>query len=922
MRQRIAIKLAKVSVAIAFIVGFLLSSLQIYGDYQKEEASLNKAISEILRVAERSATASVHTLSEELATEVIVGLLEYDYIQDVTIVDDLSIVLAEQKKPRTTTSNTQWITKFLAEQYTEYEIKLYPESVSADTPGKLRVIVNVDTALAPFFSRSIVVFASGIVRNSILVLLLFLAFHYIITRPLISLSNELKSLNIKDLNSTLRPLPHHGNDEFNLLVDSANKLIKDNHQLIQDLTDKNITITKSESNLKTLVETIPDLVWLKNPDGVYLSCNHQFERFFGAREEEIVGRTDYDFLDKELADLFRSKDQAAIEAKETISNEEEVIFADDGYRAVLHTLQTPMFSTDGHLIGVLGIARDVTSIKQTERDLKIAEERFRALYNDNPLMLITVNKDYQIESINRFGYELLGYQAEELIGTLVTDLYTTEDQAQVKQNFAYCFQNPLKVHQWELRKHSKQDDIIYVHETVRVIYGSGEEPIALIVCEDISIQKETESQLTYNESHDMLTGLMNRREFEDRVKLLLAKQYGEKTQSALCYLDLDQFKVVNDTCGHAAGDELLNQLSTLLNHNIRRNDILARLGGDEFGVLMENCNIEDAQRLAETLLKVVKEFVFAWEDSIYHIGVSIGLVSISYNTQNLTELLKEADAACYMAKELGRNRIHIYEKDDVQIAERQGEMLWVNRIQGALETDRFCLFAQEILSLDNEQTSHYELLVRMIDEEGSLIPPGLFLPAAERFDIITNIDYWVVEAAFKTLQQSPSFLSSITFVSINLSGPSLAAKDFHIFVENKLAHYQIPPHKICFEITETAAITNLHNANQFIRQMKRLGCQFALDDFGSGLSSFGYLKQLPVEYLKIDGMFVKDIESDPIDLAMVESINQIGHVMGMKTIAEFVENEEIKTILTELGVDYAQGYGIGKPILFEHLIKK
>jgi len=353
---------------------------------------------------------------------------------------------------------------------------------------------------------------------------------------------------------------------------------------------------------------------------------------------------------------------------------------------------------------------------------------------------------------------------------------------------------------------------------------------------------------------------------------------------------------------------------------VRHRDTLARLGGDEFGILMEHCSLDDAHRVANSILQAVQDFQFSWDDYSFKLGVSIGLVSIGETSPNLTELLKHADAACYVAKDNGRNRIHVHDLEDSEIVHRHGEMQWVTRINKALQENRFCLYAQAIVPLQGDDAKHYEFLIRMIDEQGKTIPPGAFLPSAERYNLITKLDHWVIEAVFELLENNPEFLKQIDFCSINLSGQSLTDMSFHNHVVEKFTHTTIPPGKICFEITETAAITNLSTASLFIAKMKVLGCQFALDDFGSGLSSFGYLKNLTVDFLKIDGMFVKNIVDDPIDRAMVKSINEIGQVMGMKTIAEFVENDDIQTVLNDIGVNFAQGYGLGEPIPSQDLL--
>ena len=436
------------------------------------------------------------------------------------------------------------------------------------------------------------------------------------------------------------------------------------------------------------------------------------------------------------------------------------------------------------------------------------------------------------------------------------------------------------------------------------------------------LRKQTEDQLNFHASHDALTGLVNRREFERRVQRIFDTVRRDNDEYAVCFLDLDQFKIVNDTCGHVAGDELLRQLTTVLEKVVRKRDTLARLGGDEFGVLMEHCSLKDANRVATSILSAIQNYQFIWEGHTFKLGVSIGLVPITQSTSNFDQLLKDADSACYMAKELGRNRIHVYRVDDVDLAKRSGEMQWVTHINEALEGDLFTLYAQAIVPLSNSDNTHFEFLVRMIDVNGSLFPPGAFLPAAERYNLISQVDRWVINNAFTLLAANPDFLADISFCSINLSGQTLSSPEILEFIISQLQESNINGSKICFEITETAAISNLSIAMEFISKLKDMGCRFALDDFGSGLSSFAYLKNLPVDYLKIDGIFVKDIAEDPIDHAMVKSINEIGQVMGMETIAEFVENDVIKGMLKEIGVNYAQGYGIGKPKPFDEILKE
>ena len=382
----------------------------------------------------------------------------------------------------------------------------------------------------------------------------------------------------------------------------------------------------------------------------------------------------------------------------------------------------------------------------------------------------------------------------------------------------------------------------------------------------------------------------------------------------MLYLDLDQFKIVNDSCGHSAGDALLGQLGALLKSKIRWRDTLARLGGDEFGVLLESCNLDEAMQTAESLRAAISEFTFKWDERPFTLTVSIGVVPITAENEDVAALLTAADSACSHAKDAGRNRIHSFQENDINLMRRRREMQWAARITNALQENRFELYRQTILPLrEAEEGAHYEILLRMRDENGGVISPGLFIEAAERYDKTPEIDRWVIRNTFRWLVSEADERERLALCSINLSGKSLGDEKFLPFVVNQFQMSGLDATKICFEITETAAIASYSQANRFINALKELGCKFALDDFGTGLSSFGYLKHFPVDFLKIDGSFVKEILHDPIDREMVRSIAQIGRLTGKQTIAEFAENEEIITMLRGMDIDYAQGYGVSEP---------
>jgi len=434
-------------------------------------------------------------------------------------------------------------------------------------------------------------------------------------------------------------------------------------------------------------------------------------------------------------------------------------------------------------------------------------------------------------------------------------------------------------------------------------------------------QSKSSEKLVYLTRHDALTGLPNRIEFESKVKRAVTLARKSSNEYVLCFLDLDQFKVVNDTAGHMAGDEMLKQLSVILQNHIRKSDTLARLGGDEFGLLIENCDLSTAKGKVQDILELIDDFRFQWDNCVFRVSASVGMAIIDQHSRSYIDLLKQTDIACYAAKNSGRNRLHVYQEQDENLVEQSDQMLWVPKINEALEKDRFKLYAQAIMPTDtSDGCINFEVLIRLQDSENNIIPPGAFLPTAERYNLITKIDYWVIQNTFAWLQKNRKKIDPHCHFSINLSGQSLGDENVLYFITDLLGKNLIPTSMIHFEVTETMAISNLKSAKHFIQKVRALGCGVSLDDFGSGLSSFGYLKNLDVDTLKIDGIFVRDILDDPIDAAMVEAINTIGHVMGLKTVAEFVENEHIARKLIEIGVDYLQGYGIGKPLPIDDIL--
>jgi diguanylate cyclase (GGDEF)-like protein/PAS domain S-box-containing protein len=451
----------------------------------------------------------------------------------------------------------------------------------------------------------------------------------------------------------------------------------------------------------------------------------------------------------------------------------------------------------------------------------------------------------------------------------------------------------------------------------------------VVVFHDVSQIQEMAQQLSWQASHDALTGLFNRREFERRLAGLIEAVRVDDKQHAMLYMDLDNFKTVNDTCGHAAGDELLRQLTTVMQSRMRGSDTLARLGGDEFGVLLEACPLDQAVRIANGLREAVRDFRFIWQDKTFGIGVSAGLVTID-GMDDVGRILANADATCYEAKSKGRDRVQVYRPEHEHPGEQNADLHMVSEINHAFESGNFRLYRQKIIALDVDADAdfepHYEILVRMVDRSGSLVAPSGFMAAAERYNLLSSIERWVISSLVEFLhrQCESGAISrehaplSGAFYAVNLSGVSINDASFIDFLRQLLTRFELPRGLLCFEVTETTAISNLNKAANLMHELKGMGCRFALDDFGIGMSSFAYLKYLPVDYIKIDGVFVRDMADDPMDQAIVEAINRIAHILGMKTVAEFVEDANILEWLRVIGVDYAQGYFVAKP---EALVK-
>ncbi|MGR9051067.1 MAG: EAL domain-containing protein [Gammaproteobacteria bacterium] len=674
-------------------------------------------------------------------------------------------------------------------------------------------------------------------------------------------------------------------------------------------------LLKSEQIHRFFIETSPDIVYMLNEQGEFVFLNNAVETMLGYDKNAIKGRH-YSVLvypeDMEKArNAFnerRTGERAtkAVELRLRCKNCDRPKFVEaNAITIVLSSKGIYKKQSNGHqFVGTYGVIRDINDRKISENTVK----KLNLAVENSPNLIMITDNTGTIEYVNQKITEISGYEADEVIGRK-TGLFNSDQTPLHEYQALWETISSGKVWRGVLKNKKKNGELYWSQQSIApMLDAEGHITHFISIQEDVTEALKLTEQISYQATHDPLTDLINRNEFDRRLKRVVQTARTQHSEHALCYLDLDRFKIVNDTCNHIAGDELLRQISREFSQLIRQRDTLARLGGDEFAILMEHCSLDQAQRTAVKLHKMIEKFQFHWESHSFRIGVSIGLIAINADSGNFETVLKQADIACYMAKEAGRNRMHIFTESDRPDDLRSGNTTWCAKINHALENNCFRLYKQNIKALSSTSGEHYEILVRMADERGNIIAPGAFLPAAERYQLASQIDRWVIRTLFEWFNNHPDRLDALFMCSINLSGSTLNDEHMIEFITEQINRAAIPAAKVCFELTETVTIANLNLANRFIKNLKNLGCLFTLDDFGSGLSSFAYLRTLPIDFLKIDGVFVKDIASDPVDLAMVKSINDIAHVMGKKTIAEFVESSTVLNLLKHLDVDYAQGY--------------
>ncbi len=673
----------------------------------------------------------------------------------------------------------------------------------------------------------------------------------------------------------------------------------------------------SEARFRGLYESVLEGVYQVSPEGRLTAVNPAFVRMLGyTTAEEIYA------LPSASALWWNPAERPAFIEELTkngaVHNAETLLRKRDGSQVVVLESARVLRDERERVLSCEGTIADITERKRAEQVIFDEKERAQVTLQSIGDGVITTDREGRIEYLNPVAEQLSGWRSAEARGATIMNVLRLRDEVTRNE-----IENPLL-------RCLREDKVINFGEHSVLINRLGQEiaiqdsaaPIrdregktvgAVVVFRDVTKERRLKRALSFQASHDALTGLINRREFDNRLQLALQGARDGEGSHALLYVDLDQFKVVNDTCGHSAGDRLLRDVTALLQQKVRSADVIARLGGDEFGILAQHCSIEQATRIAEAIRQAVRDYRFTWEQNAASIGASIGVVEITQDSESVAALLSAADIACYAAKDAGRNRVHVYNADEV--SGRHREMYWVSRVTRAVDENRLELEYQAIRPTSAAAAAlppFYELLVRLRDDDGEVVMPAVFIPAAERYNIIGAIDRWVVERAVATLKEIIAAGREAPLLALNLSGNSICERSFLDLLLTLVEDPQIA-RSLCFEITETAVITSLSQALFFMQELRKRGCRFALDDFGSGLSSFHYLKTLPVDFLKIDGQLFGGLSSDPIDRSMVEAISKVAAALGIATIAQRVENAEALERLTQLGINFAQGHHLARP---------
>lgn len=700
-----------------------------------------------------------------------------------------------------------------------------------------------------------------------------------------------------------------GDDELAVLESTVNVMFKMLDESQQSLRDREVLF-------RTLAEEASFAIIVHDENIIFV--NSAAARLIGEEPEALEGRPVRDLFPSNFRDLFIEVTRRVLN-EESIPGRYEIKLLDGSGQGRWHEAGSRRIDHRGEP-AVLTTAFDIRNRKNLEHALLREKERAELTLESIGDGVITTDTRGRIDYMNAAAENLTGWQRGEALGRPVTEIVSLVDDSSRKSlgdPVKECLEERRRVHvgRRALLLSRSGDCEFSIELNASPISEDANTVIGVVlVMHDVTELRGLTRQMSYQASHDPLTGLLNRREFEVRLEEAVGVAHTGDSGHVLAYLDLDRFKVVNDTCGHMAGDNMLREVASLIKEKIRDTDNVARVGGDEFGLLLVGCPLEKARDIAENIVAAIRDYRFIWRDKIFNIGVSIGMVEIGVESGTVVDVLSAADSACYVAKQQGRSRVHIYSARDEVVARQRGEIHWLNRLQHAIKEDHFELYTQRIeaISNDSDNGPACEIFLRMRDEDGD-ISPNAFLRAAERYQLMPMIDRWVVRALFQALRNGDVSVPEGGCVSVNLSGQTLGDTQFLEYVVTSFDQTGVVPSQICFEVTETAIMTHLDLARRFVDVLQGMGCRFALDDFGSGLSSFANLKNLAMDFLKIDGSFIRSVHKDQVNHDMVAAMIKLARTLQIRVIAEQVEDRAVYDVMRRLGVDFVQGYAIERP---------
>ncbi len=689
------------------------------------------------------------------------------------------------------------------------------------------------------------------------------------------------------------------------------------NQLFDALHSKDGQLRQAEAMFPDLVNTMPEVVVVHRKHIIF--ANHIAAGMLGVTAAQLTGKPYTDMIRPAYRAMMRKSVDKRL-AGEEVPEKHEIQLINGEERGLWFEITSGLINYRGQP-AILSIGRDISYRKSIEANLGRSKHQAQVTLESIGEGVITTDTQGIIDYMNLAAERLTGVARNHAVGKTLADIVNLVDETDRRDlgdPVARCLMDRRQISMGRRAVMVSADgnDELSIELTASPIKGVGEALAGVVVImHDVTEMRGLNRQMSYQAAHDPLTGLINRREFERRLELSLGSAHKAEVNHILCYLDLDRFKVVNDTCGHAAGDNMLREVATLIRDQVRDSDFVARLGGDEFGLLLFGCPLKKARQIADDVCTAVRDYRFVWQDRIFTIGVSIGLVEVGREAGTMKEMLSAADSACYIAKQQGRGQVHIYSAKDEVSARQRGEIRWLHMLQTALKEDRFEIHTQPIISVTGkgEHGPAIEILLRMIGDDGQFILPKQFIQAAERYQLMVNVDRWVVQSTLAAVGQGAIRLPENRSCSINLSGQTLGEESFLEFVVDCLDHSQVDPVDICFEITESAVMANLEQARRFVDVLHGMGCQFGLDDFGSGVGSLARLKDLSIDYLKIDGAYTHDLGEETLNRQVVVAVTKMARAVGFRVIAEQVEEQEDFDALRDIGVDFIQGYFVNHP---------